>query len=256
MQQYRHFKVVVAGENPEELMAKYDAAFKVEPYVIFEYAKAEEYKQGYLSSLKALLRGGDDADIEKMTPYLKEEIKEVEKESANDYFAAISMGYEIDPETGNALSRENPNEKFTSHKIGGDFSLPFILKGQQVETEGVYSARKEDIDWDKIHMANKRPYEVAWDTTHGLATPQNDEERTIYDHMKNLNAYFLNFEGREHYIASNTAFWALAFVDKNGWNELSPKEKQFDWVINFYDRFIKPLPGNTLLTIYECVRYA
>jgi hypothetical protein len=72
--------------------------------------------------------------------------------------------------------------------------------------------------------------------------------------MKNLDAYFLNFEGREHYIASNTAFWGLAFVDANGWHELSPADKQFDWVIGFYDRFISPLPDDTLLTIYECVR--
>ena len=72
--------------------------------------------------------------------------------------------------------------------------------------------------------------------------------------MKNRMAYFDNFEDREHYIASMTAFWGLAFVDKSGWYELDGKQKQFDWVVNFYDRFIKPLPDDTLLTIYECVR--
>ena len=72
--------------------------------------------------------------------------------------------------------------------------------------------------------------------------------------MKNMQEYFSNFEGREHYIAANTAFWGLAFVDDSGWHELDSSVKQFDWVIGFYDKFIKPLPENTLLTIYECVR--
>lgn len=251
MQQNRHFKVIVAGDNAEELMLKYDSATKVAPYVVFEFKKAEEYKKKYLESLKAILKHAEKefpngAQVE----YLKGEISDIEEESATDYFLDLTEGMELDEKTGDALSTDNPNERFTFHKVGGSFSVPFTLN----DGSEAYSARKGDIDWDKVHLANQRPYEVAWDTTHGLATPQNDDERTIYENMKNLDAYFLNFEGREHYIASNTAFWGLAFVDADGWHELSPGDKQFDWVIGFYDRFINPLSDDTLLTIYECVR--
>lgn len=255
MQQNRHFKVIVAGENPEELMLRYDSQTKVAPYVVFEFKKAGEYKENYLKSLRAILKHAEkEFPNDEQVEYLREEIKDIESESAEDYFLDLTEGLTLDEKTGDALSTDNPNEMFTFHKVGGSFSLPFILKGKEGEEAETYSARKKDIAWNEVHLANQRPYEVAWDTTHGLAEPQNEDEQKIYENMKNLNAYFLNFENREHYIASNTAFWGLAFVDEDGWHELPPDEKQFDWVINFYDRFIEPLPEDTLLTIYECVR--
>lgn len=253
MAEYRHFKVVVAGDNAEELMLKYDANVRSAPYVTFEYEKAEEYKKNYLKTMQSLI--GDPncrKELgEQRVNYIKEEIKEVEKESAEDFYMDLTRNMEKDPETMNAISTDNPNGRFFSHKVGGGFSLPFILKDG---TES-YKARKCDIAWEKIHLANTRAYEVAWDTTHGLAEPNGEDEQTIYENMKNMDSYFANFEGREHYISAMTAFWGLAFVDeKSGWNEMRDDEKQFDWVINFYDRFIKPLPEDTMLTIYECNR--
>jgi hypothetical protein len=259
MLQNRHFKVIVAGDNAEELMLKYAPETKVEPYVVFEYKKAAEYRQNYLASLKSVVKLYEN-ELKKTpdTPYLKEriqyfneEIDEIETESIDDFYFGLVEGYDVDEETLDARTTENPNTKFTSRRIGGGFSLPFILKDGGAE---VYTARKGDIAWDKIHLAGARAYEVAWDTTHGLAEPNGEDEETIYQNMKNRMAYFDNFESREHYIASMTAFWGLAFVDNKGWHELDGKTKQFDWVVNFYDNFIKPLPDNTLLTIYECVR--
>lgn len=252
MRQNRHFKVIVAGENPEEIMRKYDEAAKTEPYVVFEFAKAKEYRENYLKSLEAILAHAEkEFPRDEQIQYLKEEIEEIKNESDSDFYIGLTAGLEIDKETMNAMSRENPDGKFTSYRVGGNFSLPFILKDGDMET---YSARKGEIAWDKIHLANTRGYEVAWDTTHGLAEPQDEEEEKIYQNMKNMHAYFQNFENREHYIASMTAFWGLAFVDEKEWHELDGTTKQFDWVIGFYDKFIKPLSDDTLLTIYECVR--
>jgi hypothetical protein len=259
MLENRHFKVIVAVDNAEELMLKYDPATKVAPYVVFEYKKAAEYKANYLKSVKSVVnlyenelrKNPDTPYLKERIQYFKEEIDEIETESDDDFYFGLVEGYDVDEETLDASTTENPDTKFSSHKIGGGFSLPFILKDTETE---VYKARKGDIDWDKIHLANTRAYEVAWDTTHGLAEPNGEDEEAIYQNMKNRMAYFENFESREHYIASMTAFWALAFVDKSGWYELGCKQKQFDWVVNFYDRFIKPLPDDTLLTIYECVR--
>ena len=258
MLQNRHFKVIVAGDNPEELMLRYDAETKVEPYVVFEHRKAADYRKDYIKSLKNMIKYYED-ELKKNpdTPYLKERIDyfreeadDIENESDDDFYFGLVDGYEVNEETLDAYTRDNPEEKFTSHKIGGFFSVPLIRK-DGTET---YQARKGDIAWEQIHLAGQRPYEVAWDTTHGLSEPQGEEETAIYENMKSRMAYFANFEDREHYVASMTAFWGLAFVDKNGWYELDGKTKQFDWVVNFYDRFIKPLPEDTLLTIYECVR--
>lgn len=257
MQGSRHFKVIVAGENPEEIISKYDSNLKVAPYRVFEFKKAGEYKKDYIKSLKAILKNAGKDITDEKADYLKEMVKETEEQSDTDYYLDLTDGLVLDEKTGDAMSTENPNGKFSFHKIGGSFSVPFILKEKSEigEDRETYSARKGDIDWDRIHLANTRAYEVAWDTTHGLATPQDDEERTIYENMKGLTAYFANFDDREHYIASNTAFWGLAFVDENGWNELDDSNtRQFDWVVNFYNTFIKPLTEDTLLTIYECVR--
>lgn len=256
MLENRHFKVVVAGDNAEELMLKYDSNLKVAPYVAFYFSKAEEYRDNYIKSLKGVISHEEknpnfSAESEERLNYLREELEYVENESAVDYYLNLTEGLELDKDTGDALSTDNPLGMFTSHNVGGGFSLPFILK----DGSEVYKAKKSDIDWDKVHLANTRAYEVAWDTTHGLAEPQDDDERNIYEHMKNMDEYFANFDGREHYIASNTAFWGYAFLsEKLGWKELDPSEKQFDWVTGFYDRFIKPLSEDTMLTIYECVR--
>ena len=56
-------------------------------------------------------------------------------------------------------------------------------------------------------------------------------------------------------MASNTAFWGYAFLsEKTGWVELEDNEEQFKWVVNFYNKFIKPQSDDTLISIYECRR--
>ena len=71
--------------------------------------------------------------------------------------------------------------------------------------------------------------------------------------MKDKQAYFEKFETKENYITSNTAFWGYAFLsDITGWLDAEDIEDQFVWMSNFYDLYIKNLPDDTLLTIYEC----
>ena len=250
MEEYRHFNVLVVGEDPEALLLPYDSNLKVEPYVVYEYEKAEEYYKSYLKSLHVLAKRFRKEDNEEDAELVESEIADVEAMTPEDYYFDLTSDFEIDNETGNALSRENPNGKFNSHRLAGFFALPFILK----DGREVYTARKGDIDWDKIHLANQRPYEVAWDTVVEGKIPNGEDEHAIYENMKNRTQYFTNFESREHYIAASTAFWDFAYVDENGWVELDKNKPQFDWVINFYDRFVKPLPDNTKLTLYECVR--
>ncbi len=258
--QNRHFKVIVAGDNAEELMLKYDGRTKVAPYVVYEFSKAGEYRQKFIAFLENLISEmkEKEPDNEERIALLESELEEIKNMSDEDYFVDLGSypGFETDEETGNIMTTENPLAKYDAYNIGGRFSLPFILKEKKENPEDneVYTAKKGEIDWEAIHLANQYPYEVAWDTTHGIREPENEDEDRIYQNMKNLTVYFSNFENREHYIASNTAFWGYAFVDENGWHEIEPSEKQFDWVINFYDRFIKPLPEDTRLTIYECVR--
>lgn len=252
MEGYKHFNVLVAGENPDEIIAKYNSNKKVEPYIAFEFKKAGEYKKLYLDTLTEMLselENNDPGNPE--TSLIKEEIEDVKVLPDEDYYDELVDGMDIDEKTGDAYSTQNPNGRYISCRPAGFFALPFILKDEDRE---VYSARKNEINWEKVHFANTYPYEVAWDTVMEGKIPEDDYERNIYNNMKNRVHYFQNFENREHYIASSTAFWCYAFVDENGWNEIDGTEPQFSWVTKFYDRFVKPLPEDTKLTLFECSR--
>ena len=83
--------------------------------------------------------------------------------------------------------------------------------------------------------------------------PNDEHEKTLFDNMKDKITYFKKFETKENYVTSNTAFWAYAFLsDIIGWVDAEEEENQFTWMSNFYDIFIKNLPDDTILTIYEC----
>jgi hypothetical protein len=71
--------------------------------------------------------------------------------------------------------------------------------------------------------------------------------------MKDKETYFKKFETKENYVVSNTAFWGYAFLsEKTGWVDASDTKDQFVWMAEYYNMFIKNLPEDTLLTIYEC----
>jgi hypothetical protein len=71
--------------------------------------------------------------------------------------------------------------------------------------------------------------------------------------MKDKETYFKKFETKENYVVSNTAFWGYAFLsEKTGWVDASNTHDQFVWMAEYYNMFIKNLPDDTLLTIYEC----
>ena len=237
----RHFNVLVAGKNHAELMGAYDSRLVVPEYVAYEYKKAELYRKEYLDGLRAVI----DKD-----PRIEEEIKEIESESIEDFYLDLTQNYDLDPETGNAICRNNPNGKYDSAHVARNFANPFILKDG---TES-FSAEVKDIDWEKM-VTDKTPYELAWDLVMGKKKPKGDYEKSIYENMKNRTAYFRTFGSKENYVTISTAFWCFAFVSEKGeWTELEPTCSQFDWVKNFYDRFVKKLKPSTLLTLYECSR--
>jgi hypothetical protein len=250
MDSNRFFNVVVAGNNHKELMDKYDGSKPVEPYVAYKFSEIDKHRKMKERVLEAELSHIKDKESYEYE-YLSSELEDIRKMDDIDFFLYISDGCDIDEETGDAISNKNLEERFDFCNIANRFAKPFILKDG---TES-YSAKKKDIDWSKVHLCDAEAYEVAWDTVMEGKKPKTDEERNIYNNMKERTHYFSLFGDRENYIKANTAFWGYAFVsEKTGWVELDNKTPQFKWVTDYYDKFIKPLPENTLLTIYECYR--
>lgn len=246
---FRHFVVVVAGDNPEELMFTYDNKKEVEPYVVYKYSDAAKLKEKYMQMYEAILRTNEISKEER--DEIQDEYNDIKDESPNELFFEFTEGYDYDPETGDAISTKNQVGKWSTFNLGKLFCVPF----KTTNGDEVYQARVKDIDWSLMHLNNQEVYSRAWEMVIDGSEPQNETEKLIYDNMKNRTVYFQKFGTKENYVVSSTAFWGYAFLSKKtGWVELEDNVSQFKWTSEFYDRFIKPLPKNTLLTLYECTR--
>ena len=60
---------MVVGDNHKELMDKYSFDLEVEPYIRYEYLKADKYQNNSIKALDNLLNNADKVGLE---PQLKE----------------------------------------------------------------------------------------------------------------------------------------------------------------------------------------
>lgn len=251
MSEQRHFRLIVVGDNHTDLIKKYDNNKKVKKYLVYKFADKDKLKEKQLSYMKVSLKSLDPESP--MYQMLLDQYDEYSNMDSLEFYTEITEGMIIDEETGDAYSEDNPDGRYDRIQLAGQFALPLITK----EGKEIYSCRKKDVDWPKVHLTGKEAYEFAWDSVMGNKKPVTDDEKIIYENMKNRKAYFEHYKTRENYVMSNTAFWGYAFLsEKEGWKELEPNINQIDWVINFYNRFIVPLGEDELITIYECYREA
>ena len=247
-EEYNFFVTVVAGENPKELMKKYDKKIKVEPYILYSIKDAALLKKEDIKELENEIKEKSKEEnnfIE--VHYLNEILENVKSESSKDFFYDYTNEFDHD-EDGNAITTKNKNGRWSYYQEGKLFSVPFIT----YDGRETFQARKSEIDWSKMHLSGQEIYKRAWEMVMEHSNPQNDYEKNIYEKMKNRTVYFQRFNSKEDYVIYSTAFWAYAFLDENKWNTIENEKNEFKWVSEFYDKFIKPLDDNTLLTIFEC----
>ena len=248
MENNRHFTAIVVGENPDEIMKKYDLTKKVEPYVVYRLSDVSKYKENTLKAYKHI--ANSDVMPETIREEYKEKALELEKMHDIDFYSQLTEDFDLDSETGDAIYDVNPDGHYNTCRLGKNLAMPLIDKKDQE----VFQARKRDIAWNKIHLANQEVYKIAWEMVMGDRKPSNEEEEVIYENMKNRTEYFKYYGDIDTYVASNTAFWGYAFVTENEWIELTDNISQIKWVTEFYDNFIKNLPEETLISVYECIR--
>lgn len=244
--QYNHFVAIVAGDEPEVIMSPFDKNIKTEKRIVYRFSDAEKLRNQYLTIYEAL------ANNESMENVFREDAKDkleiIKHQSPAEFYLDLTEDYDHDPETGDAMTTENPDGKWSTYRMGKLFSVPFILN----DGSETFQAKKGEINWSLMHLHGGEIYARAWEMVMEGSKPENDYETQIYENMKNRTAYFQKYGSKENYVLGNTAFWGYAFVSKNGWTELEDDMDQFVWVRTFYENFIEPLPEDTLLTIYEC----
>lgn len=249
MDNNRFFSVLVAGENPNDIISKYDSSKTVDRYVKYKYSDAAKLRQNALKLVDNVIKNSDKLNLNDFQKdYFKEKKKSIQSLTPFEYYQMLTDGLYYD-ENGDAMSDENPDGKWKTCHIGGHFALPFILK----DGKESYQAKKSEINWEALHGKDRTVYEVAWDLTHGIRKPSNKDEEIIYKNMKDKKNYFQSFKSKDDYVAYNCAYWNYAFVDENGWQDID-ESKGNNWITNFYDKFIQPLSDDTFLTIFECTK--
>lgn len=255
------FRVILAigksKEENDENVKKYSLDTKVEPYLRLRKKDAKKAQKQHLKYIEELINNKNITLNDYIRNTYKDMYLEVKDMSAEDYFYNITQGCTYDEKTGDAYSTENPNayykyERCHQHRLEvtgeeGDFSNPFILD----DGTKSYVAKASEIDWEKMHMCNTEIYKAAWELVVFDREPVNDREKRIKENMKNKIDYFSNFEDCDEYVRHSCSFWTYGVVLPDGYKEVDYTISDKEWVSTFFDRFIKPLKGDEVLTIYE-----
>lgn len=247
----KHFTLIIAGDNPEELIKQYDKGLEIGKTTVYRFKDAKKLHEQYIKCYEITLANIDKSMKDEIKS-CKKRLKEIKAMDDIAFYAELTMGYDIDDETGDAYTTENVFGKYDSCKLGKDLSVPLIDK----DGNETFSELKKNIDWSKIHMNNRYTYEVVWDMCMDGREPENDEEKALYENMKNRKAYFEYYGDKESYVVSNVAFSGSAFLsEETGWVEIAENESLPKWIAKFYDKYIDRLSDDTRISVYEVTRY-
>lgn len=249
MQGSTFYSLLVVGDNPKELLKKYDASKNLETYVKYKFADAGKIKKETIKQMEKLLQHKDEADLpEVMVDYLTERVKSLKSLSDFEFYSSLTDGMELDGE-GNALANSNPNAKWKICQEGKNLCVPLRLK----DGSDVFSAKVKDVDWNYLMEGTKPTYELAWKLFHNEVQPQNDDEKEILNNMSSQGKYFSQFDSIEQYVTYCSSYFAYAYLDDKGWQDLEDKDR-FTWVSDFYKKFIKKLDPESTISIFEYVK--
>lgn len=249
--------VLVVGDNHQDIIKKYSADTKVEPYVKYRFSDVDNILNKYKLVLKELL----NENIINLTPSQQDECKQLYLKlnsiSKEDFYKELTKDYTIDANTNDAISDINPNAFYQNEKCYQEklektdeesvFSNPFILK----DGSKAYIAHYNDIDWDKMHLYNTDIYRRVWELCVNEDEPKDDVEKQIKETMQMRTNYFNSFNNCEEYVAHSCSFWTYGIATEEYYKELDNETSDKLWVSNFYNNFIKPIKDNPLLSIYE-----
>lgn len=250
--------ILVVGNNHEDIIKKYSADTTVNKYLFMRREDASLNKENRLKLIKGIISSSTIplSDVQKdIYKNLYLDLKEMDD---FEYYQSVTEGCTYDEETGDAYTTKNPNAYYQYErcpqkrwlKTGEEstFSNPFIL----LDGEKSYSAKVGEIDWPRMHMTNTEPYDAAWEMVVNGREPSNKQEERIYDVMKNKIDYFTdNFKDKDEYIKHSCSFWCYGVATDEWYKEVDYTISDKEWVSTFYDRFIKTLNEDKLLTIYE-----
>lgn len=243
----KFYSVMVVGENPEELLAKYKRGLKVKEYVKYRYLDAEKLQKNSVKILNEVCNNYRNFNLSNFqVDAIKEKLKAIKNMTPFEYYQTITYGCKYD-ENGDAWSDINPDGKYNSYQKGGHFSKPLILNNGETTT----SAYCKDINWEQMQYGEAPLYSLAWKLAVEGQEPKNEQEAEIKSNMEHQKAYLSKFKNMDDYVSYCASYWNYAFLDENGWIDMDDKGSQKDWINNFYKRFISKLKPTDKVSIFE-----
>ena len=238
--------VMVIGENPSNLMEQFSINKKVEKYIIYKVSDAKKLYQTTLTTLRHMIETlSQDTKNQSYVNMLSYKLMEYEAMTDIEYFSAFTQDYEHDEE-GNAWSDDNPWGKWIDYTPSDKYSIPLILKDGSI----TYQAKKKDIDWEKMHLANAQKYISTWEITQCGKEPCTEEEKRIKEVMKDYAPLVAEYKTQDDYVKYNTSYWNYAVINHGVWEDMENKNS-FEWIVSFFNNFIEPLNDDDLITIFE-----
>lgn len=255
--------VMVVGDNPDELIKRYDLDRKLEPYVKLKRSQASITQEKHLAFIDRILSSKEITLPDRQRDFFKNLYLDIKDMDEAEYFEYVTAGCTYDDETGDAITTVNPIARY-QHAINPqkrldatneehDFANPFILKPLEGEEEGEvisYTAKKSEIDWNRMHLYNTNLYKRAWEICVEGDEPKNNQEMIIKKNMGERIDYFNNFDNKEEYILHSCSFWCYGYLDGNTYKELDYTISDKEWVRTYYDNFVKPLKDDETISLY------
>lgn len=187
------------------------------------------------------------------------------------HFTVLVIGDRVKEKLAPYNENSNSTGKWDWYQVGGRWAGIFVLKAgckgvigeislvqpvdmySLIEENRVSQARMGDIDWDKTQTVSPDTleyYNAMWDFVEGKITKEQAIAKGVVPYFKE---YFIKtFGSREESIRREGTFATFAVITEDGKWHKNDSDDEGDWICQFFDRFLKDLPSETMLTVLDC----
>ena len=265
------------GDCPEEYLEFYNA----------EIDELNNYKTGSAKMVK-LPDGTDVVPWDPEAVQLKlanpDVYLEIDKPFTDIYptledFMQKWLCLERDDREGHYGHWYNPNAKWDWYQLGGRWTGTFKLKENSIGktgTQGMFNIPaksgyvdqilKKDVDWEGM-ILDREPEMIKasrfWELYIEKKEAITDTDVELISFPFRSESYYIDkYKNKENYIRSMTEFSTWSVIKDSVWFEAGEMGwfgvssasggDEHEWESGFYNRWIKDLPDDTLLSMYDC----